>query len=91
MTTCKEVRHYLNVREEGYASPEMIVTAREHIATCVSCGGTMPPHEDLQAIFRDMFTHVGHAEICKDETCKCRSYPPSQFEIETVKQFKKNE
>lgn len=89
MTTCAEVQHYLQVREEGYASPEMIVAAAEHFATCVSCGGVMPPSEDLKAIFRDLFKYVGHAEICKDAACGCRAHPPSQFDIAVVKQFKK--
>lgn len=89
MTTCTETQHYLKVRKDGYASPEMVEAAKEHIATCVYCGGTMPPHEDLQAIFRDMFSRVGHAEICKDQSCKCRTFPLSLFEVEVVKQFKR--
>lgn len=89
MTTCTEYEHYVKVRAEGYASPEMIVAAREHVTTCVSCGGVMPPPEDLKAIFRDLFKYVGHAEICQDAACGCRACPPSQFDVAVVKQFKK--
>jgi hypothetical protein len=87
MTNCEEYRHYLNLRSEGYASPEMAEAARVHFAICVSCGGTMPGDEDLKQIFRDMFTRVGHQEVCKGN-CKCGDDPPSYFESEVIKQFK---
>jgi hypothetical protein len=89
MTTCQEAAHYVKCRLENYASPEMVEAAKEHFATCVSCGGTMPGQEDLQAIFRDMFLRVGHQEVCKGKDCRCGDDPPSYFESQVVKQFRK--
>lgn len=88
MTTCSEAAHYMNLRGEGYASPEMVEAARVHVATCVDCGGRMPSHDDLQRIFRDMFARVGHQEVCRGGDCRCGDDPPAYFETETVKQFK---
>lgn len=90
MTTCIEAAHYMKCREENYASPEMVEAAKNHVAICVFCGGTMPGQEDLQAIFKDMFTRVGHDIICKDPKCKHDDDSPSEFEREVVKQFRKS-
>lgn len=89
MTTCVEAAHYRQCQEERRASPEMAEAAREHFATCFQCGGSPPSPADLVAIYGDMFLRVGHADICKDPKCKHADDPPSLFERQVVRQFKR--
>lgn len=86
--TCDDYAAEKNVIAGGYFSPEMLERVKEHEAMCVSCGGIMPDHASLREIFKDMFLRVGHSEVCKGN-CKCDDDPPSLFETQVVKQFKK--
>lgn len=88
--TCDDFLVESGVIQRGNGTPEMSERCQEHRATCVTHGGVMPSHEDLEQIFRDMFALVGHQDVCKGN-CKCDDDPPSYFMTQVVKQFRNPE
>ena len=88
--TCLEYEYALSARDKGHAlNNETLERVQAHVATCVRHGGTIPRREELEEIFIGMFARVGHWDSCKDPVCKHDDDPPSYFESETVRKYRK--